>query len=139
MDLFAGSGAVGLEALSRKARTVTFVEKSKVLVEVIRDNAALCGYPDRCRIIYADFQSALRDLHRNKQRFDMAFADPPYNQGLIGETIRALTQYPVLQEDGILALQHSIREELPPAAGWSLADQRKYGDNYLSFIRMDRT
>lgn len=138
LDLFAGSGSVGLEALSRNARAVTFVEKSKILAGVIRENAVLCGYPDKCRVICADIQTALRDLYCHKQRFDLAFADPPYNQGLIGETIRALKEYPVLQEDGMLALQHSIREALPAMDGWSLTDQRKYGDNYLSFIRMDR-
>lgn len=138
LDLYAGSGSVGLEALSREARTAVFVEKNKVLAGVIHDNAVLCGYPDRCRIIDADVQSALRDLYRQKQRFDMVFADPPYDQGLIGETIRALKTYPVLQEDGILALQHSVREALPSADGWTLVDQRKYGDHYLSFIRMDR-
>lgn len=138
MDLFAGSGSVGLEALSRKAKKVVFVEKSKVLIGVIHDNVALCGYSEKCRIIHADIQSALRDLYRNKCRFDVIFADPPYNQGFIGETLKVLKEYPVLQAGGIVVLQHSIREQLTPlAAGWSMADQRKYGDNLLTFIRMD--
>ena len=137
MDLFAGSGSVGLEALSRKAKNVAFVEKSKALVGVIHENILLCGYSEKCQIIHADIQSALRDLYRKKCRFNVIFADPPYNQGLIGETIKALNEYPVLQEEGIIVLQHSVREQLAPLTdGWFIADQRKYGDNLLTFIRM---
>jgi 16S rRNA (guanine966-N2)-methyltransferase len=138
LDLFAGSGSVGLEALSRQAKKVAFVEKSKILIGVIRENVSLCGYSEKCLIIHADIQSALRDLYRKKCRFNVIFADPPYNQGFIGETLKALKEYPVLQEDGIIALQHSIREQLTPLSdGWFVADQRKYGDNLLTFIRMD--
>ncbi|MEE9911191.1 MAG: 16S rRNA (guanine(966)-N(2))-methyltransferase RsmD [Deltaproteobacteria bacterium] len=138
LDLFAGSGSVGLEALSREAKTATFVEKSKVLIEVIRENANLCGYSERCLLIHADVHSAVRDLCRKKNRYHVIFADPPYNQGLIGETLNVLKEYPVLQESGIMVLQHSIREPLTKLADdWSVVDQRKYGDNLLSFIRMD--
>lgn len=138
LDLFAGSGSVGLEAASRQARAVTFVEKSKALVAVIRENAAGCGYSDQCLIIHADIQSALRDLYGRGCKFDMIFADPPYNQGRIGETMQLLKEYPVLQEDGFIILQHSIREQLKPLPeGWLMTDQRRYGDNLITFIRMD--
>jgi len=138
LDLFAGSGSVGLEALSRQAKWAVFVEKSKILSGVIRENISSCGYSEKCLIIQADIESALRDLYRGKCRFDVIFADPPYNQGYIGETLQVLNEYPVLQADGILVLQHSSREKLPSLPdGWSLADQRKYGDNLLTFIRMD--
>ncbi len=138
LDLFAGSGSVGLEALSRKAKAVTFVEKSKVLIGVIHENASLCVCSEKCRIIHADIKSALRDLYRKECRFNVIFADPPYNQGFISETLKVLKEYPVLQEGGILVLQHSTRELLTPLTdGWFVADQRKYGDNLLTFIRMD--
>jgi 16S rRNA (guanine966-N2)-methyltransferase len=137
LDLFAGSGSVGLEALSRKAKAVTFVEKNKVLVEVIRENVSMCGYSEKCLLVQADVQSALRDLYKKKCRYDVVFADPPYNQGLIEETLTVLKKYPVLQDGGALVMQHSVREPLPELEnGWSVEDQRKYGDNYLSFIRM---
>ena len=138
LDLFAGSGSVGLEALSRQAKSVTFVEKNKILVDVIRENVSMCGYSEKSLLLQADVQSALRDLYKKKCRYDVIFADPPYNQGLIGDTISWLAKYPVWQEGGIIVLQHSIREQLPELLdGWSVEDQRKYGDNYLSFIRMD--
>lgn len=138
LDLFAGSGSVGLEALSRKAKSVTFVEKNKSLIDVIRENVSLCGYSEKCLLVHADVQSALRDLYKKKCRYNVVFADPPYNQGLIEETLTVLKKYPVLQDGGALVIQHSVRESLPEFKdGWSVEDQRKYGDNYLSFIRMD--
>jgi len=139
LDLFAGSGSVGLEAASRGAKTVAFVEKSKTLVAVIRDNASGCGYSEKCQIIHADLQSALRDLYRKNCRFDVIFSDPPYNQGWIGETLKALKEYPVLQEDGLIIFQHSIREQVTPLPDrWFIENQRKYGDNLITFIRMER-
>lgn len=138
LDLFAGSGSVGLEALSRKAKSVTFVEKNKILIDVIRENVSMCGYSDKCLLVHADVQSALRDLYKKKCRYNVVFADPPYNQGLIEETLTVLKRNPVLEDSGVIVIQHSIREPLPELKdGWSVGDQRKYGDNYLSFIRMD--
>lgn len=138
LDLFAGSGSVGLEALSRSAKNATFVEKSKVLAGFIHQNISSCGYSDQCRILQADILSALRDLSRKKYRFDIIFADPPYNEGFVGDTISALREYPVLEEGGVIVVQHSVREKLTSLPdGWFVADQRKYGDNILTFIRTD--
>lgn len=137
LDLFAGSGSVGLEALSRKAKKVVFVEKSKSLAGIIRENVSLCGYSEKSLVVAADIQYALRDLCGKQNRFDIVFADPPYHQGLISETLKLLGQYAVLQEAGIIILQHSQKEQpevLPE--GMYLADQRKYGENILTFVRM---
>jgi len=138
LDLFAGSGSVGLEAASRQAKKVAFVEKSKDLAEIIHENVSLCGYSEQCQVIHADVRSALRDLYGENCRFDVIFADPPYHQGFIGKTLSALNEYPVLQKEGIIVFQHSVREPIKTLPdGWSVADQRKYGDNLLTFIRVE--
>ncbi|MFO7570941.1 MAG: 16S rRNA (guanine(966)-N(2))-methyltransferase RsmD [Smithellaceae bacterium] len=137
LDLFAGSGAVGLEAASRKAASVVLVEKSKLLAAVIADNIALCRCPDVCTVIHADVSSALRNLYEKGIRFDVIFADPPYSRGLIRETFTALMDYPLLKTAGILVFQHSNREQQPSMPeGWFMFDQRQYGDNLLTFIRV---
>jgi 16S rRNA (guanine966-N2)-methyltransferase len=136
LDLYAGSGSVGLEAASRKAKKVVFVEKNRDLIGTIRENVSLCGYADRCLIIHADIQTALRDLHRQKSGFDVVFADPPYNRGFIAETLRLLTEYPIFGENGFVVLQHSIKEQLAISPEWFITDQRKYGDNLLTLLRM---
>lgn len=143
LDLFAGAGTVGLEALSRQAGKAVFVEKNKDLIAVIKKNAALCGYLDQCQIVQGDVQSVLRSFYFQKYKFDVIFADPPYNKGHIDATLKTFTENPVSGEDGLMVLQHSIRENpsfLPE--GWFVTEQRKYGDNALTFIRMaayDRT
>jgi 16S rRNA (guanine966-N2)-methyltransferase len=136
LDLYAGSGSVGLEAASRKAKKIVFVEKNRDLIGTIRENVSLCGYADRCLIIHADIQTALRNLYRQKNGFDVVFADPPYNRGFIAETLRLLTEYPVIQENGFVVLQHSIKEQLALSTEWFITDQRKYGDNLLTLLRM---
>ncbi|MDD4357242.1 MAG: 16S rRNA (guanine(966)-N(2))-methyltransferase RsmD [Smithellaceae bacterium] len=136
LDLYAGSGSVGLEAASRKAKKVVFVEKNRELIGTIRENVSWCGYADRCLIIHADIQTALRDLYRKKSGFDVIFADPPYNRGFIGETLRLLTEYPVYGENGFIVLQHSRKEQPPLSTEWFITDQRKYGDNLLTLLRM---
>ena len=137
MDLYAGSGSVGLEALSRGAKRAVFVEKNKELAGIIRKNAGICGYMDRSLIMEADVQAALDDLYELGQKFTFVFADPPYNQGFVAETIKSLKNSSVCRDDGIVVLQHSVREPLPPPEGWELANQRKYSDHFLSFLRMD--
>ena len=139
LDLFAGSGSVGLEALSRKAKQIVFVEKSKSLAGIIRKNVALCGFQQKSLVIASDVQDALRDLCIRHFQFDIVFADPPYHHGLISDTLMLLHKFPVLQKDGIIILQHSQKEtpiELPD--GLCLDDQRKYGENILTFIKDGR-
>lgn len=138
LDLFAGSGSVGLEAASRGAKQIVFVEKSGKLIGVLRENVSLCGCSEQARIIHDGVASALCVLYDQPGRFDVIFADPPYGQGFIGETLGALRNCPVIREGGILVLQHSVREPLPELPKpWLVADQRKYGENLLTFIRMD--
>jgi len=138
LDLFAGSGSVGLEALSRKARKVVFVEKNKSLSGIILRNVSSCGYADKSVVISTDFQIALRGFFEKQCRFDVIFSDPPYHQGLIEETLKQLVKFPLLLKDGIIVLQHSDKEkpsELPD--GIFITDQRKYGENFLTFARIE--
>jgi len=138
LDLFAGSGSVGLEALSRKAKKVVFVEKNKALSDIIVRNVNACGYSDKSLVIDTDFQSALRGLFEKQYRFDVIFSDPPYHQGLIEETLRQLVKFPLLLKNGVIVLQHSGREkpsELPE--GVFITDQRKYGENILTFAGIE--
>ncbi|MDD3250450.1 MAG: 16S rRNA (guanine(966)-N(2))-methyltransferase RsmD [Smithellaceae bacterium] len=138
LDLFAGSGSVGLEAASRGAKQIVFVEKNGKLIGVIRENVSLCGCSEQSRIIHDDIALALRALSDQSCRFDVIFADPPYGRGFIGQTLTALQSCPVMEKSGTLVLQHSVREPLPALPGtWFVADRRKYGENLLTFIRMD--
>jgi 16S rRNA (guanine966-N2)-methyltransferase len=139
LDLFAGSGSVGLEAASRGAQGVYFVEKNKHLVEVIKKNIQKCCLDKNCRIIAGDIEFGLRDLFRKKNEFDIIFADPPYCQDLVEEPLKSLSKYNVLKEDGVIVIQHSIKENITELVDDNIyqTDQRKYGDNALTFFKME--
>jgi 16S rRNA (guanine966-N2)-methyltransferase len=139
LDLFAGSGSVGLEAASRGAQGVFYVEKNKHLIEVIKKNIQTCCLDNNCRIIAGDIEFGLRDLFRKKYEFDIIFADPPYNRDLVEATLKSLSKYQVLRKDGIIVIQHSIKEKFNKPEGDNIyqTDQRKYGDNALTFLKME--
>jgi len=139
LDLFAGSGSVGLEAVSRGAQEVYFVEKNKDLVALIKKNIQTCCFDKNCSIIAKDIEHGLSDLFKNKCEVDIIFADPPYNRNLVGTTLNLLNKYQILKEDGMVIIQHSIKESFTGTVDDNvyLTDQRKYGDSALTFLKME--
>jgi 16S rRNA (guanine(966)-N(2))-methyltransferase RsmD len=96
LDLFAGTGAVGIEALSRGAETAVFVEQSRPALRVLRENLARCRLAERATVLAMPVADALRRLARAGQRFDGVFIDPPYGRGLLDETLTELARLPLL-------------------------------------------
>jgi 16S rRNA (guanine966-N2)-methyltransferase len=135
LDLFAGSGNVGLESLSRGALCAVFVERDLRLVEAIRKSITQLAFSARAEVIAADAERGIGRLAQ-KKRFDLIFADPPYDEGFAIETLKWLERGELLAENGIIVLQHSIRETLEELQIQTLAvtDQRRYGDTVLSFF-----
>jgi 16S rRNA (guanine966-N2)-methyltransferase len=137
LDMFAGCGNCGLEALSRGAGRAVFLEKEPRLVDVIRENIGLLGFQGRAEVIAADAEQGVRRLAKKAERFDILFADPPYETGFIPEIIKWLEGTDLLAENGIIVLQHSVREVLEGSCvqAMAVADQRRYGDTMLSFLK----
>jgi 16S rRNA (guanine966-N2)-methyltransferase len=137
LDLFAGSGNVGLESLSRGTLHAVFVERDPRLVEAIRKSLAQLAYNAKAEVIAADAERGLGRLVRQKRRFDLIFSDPPYDEGLAVETLKWLDRGDLLSENGIIVLQHSIREnpEELQIRSMAIMDQRRYGDTVLSFLK----
>jgi 16S rRNA (guanine966-N2)-methyltransferase len=137
LDLFAGSGNVGLESLSRGVQFAVFVERDVRLAEAIRKCLSQLGLGERAEVIAADAERGLGRLVQRKERFDIVFADPPYDEGLAIETLKWLERGDVLAESGIVVLQHSIREKLEglQISAMVVTDQRRYGDTVLSFLK----
>jgi 16S rRNA (guanine966-N2)-methyltransferase len=140
LDLFAGSGSVGLEAASRGVQKVCFVEKNIKLAAIIGNNASACCPDNNYSIIASDIEQALRDLFKKRFEFDIIFADPPYNRNLVGTTISLLNKYQIFNEDGVVVIQHSIKESIAEflVDNIHLTDQRKYGENALTFLKMEK-
>jgi len=133
LDLFAGSGAVGLEALSRGARWVDFVEEDPGRATNIRNHLTDFGWSEQGQIHRL---SARKYLARVKERFDILFVDPPYAGPLLAETVKQILSTKILADDGILVLEHASSS--PPEIGGlethSLKTYR-YGDTMLSVYR----
>lgn len=140
IDLFAGCGNVGLEALSRGACRSVFVEKDFRLIEAIKKNLCLLGFEVRAEVIAADVETGMRRLQKKGERFDLLFADPPYQEGFLEEILNWLEGAELLTENGTIILQHSLREPLNPSVNRPLlvTDQRRYGDTLLTFLEKRR-
>ena len=135
LDLFAGTGNLGIEALSRGATRTVFVEKEKLAIDLIKKNLSHCGFDDRFHIITGEVERAIRHLHRKGEVFDLIFLDPPYRRGLVQKTLGILQAQPLHHEDSILVIEHDRRETLSELTeGWTLARKRQFGDTVVSFI-----
>jgi len=140
LDLFAGTGSYGIEALSRGAREVVLVELDPRAVAVIRKNLALTGLGQRATVIRGDALREIRRLSRQGRRFDVVGVAPPYFHGLGPRVLEVLDGHPVLAEDGVVYIQRHRTEELPPRTSTLvLARDYRYGDTVLSFYRPERT
>ncbi|HPK54703.1 MAG TPA: 16S rRNA (guanine(966)-N(2))-methyltransferase RsmD [Smithellaceae bacterium] len=137
LDLFAGSGSVGIEAASRGAQEIILIEKDKKIAAAAQRNIDICGFDKQCRLLVSDTGTGLRGLYRKKCIFDFVFADPPYSRGLVEETIRVLKENPVMTGESIIIIQHSVREDVLVLLEEeiNLQEQRKYGDSILSFLK----
>ena len=140
VDLFAGSGNVGLEALSRGASKVVFIEKDAVMANSIKRNAREMGFSDKCKVLAAEAVKGIRQVHKDGEIFDIVFADPPYERDFIKKIFQCLGEANIVAEDGVLIVQHSKREQVlgQQTGNFVLTDQRRYGDTLLSFYKITK-
>ncbi len=133
LDLYAGTGALALEALSRGCARATCVERDRRAAEVLRENAAACGFADRVEVLVAALPAGLSRLPPG--RFALAFVDPPYAEGP-GAVLPGLPA--LLAPGGRAVVEHDARRPPPDLAGaLSLVDRRAYGDTGISIYRRE--
>jgi 16S rRNA (guanine966-N2)-methyltransferase len=130
LDLFAGSGAMGLEALSRGAKQVTFVENNRDALAAIKKNIASLQVEEQCTVFSLDIFKALQRLDAQKQRFDLIYADPPYGEGLGTSILEFLDRHPLLATNGSLFIEESLLHP-PPLQHLKLRGERKIGNTHL--------
>jgi 16S rRNA (guanine(966)-N(2))-methyltransferase RsmD len=143
VDGFAGSGALGCEALSRGAAFVAFVESDTEAVLSIRENIERLGFDVQrgaWRVVHLDIERGLRQLAHAEPPFDLILLDPPYRTGEGKKALNAVVEYAMLAPAGMVVIEHDRRTELPPDVGplqrWK---QHRYGDTVLSFYRAGHT
>lgn len=131
LDLFAGSGQLGLEAVSRGAAHTVLVDNAKESIAVLRQNAAHCGFGERVEVVQAD---ALTFLASNKKKFDLVFLDPPYRMGLLQKTLPLVVKS--MNPGGTIFCEHPSDEQLPEEAGEFCAVKTyRYGKISLTMYR----
>ena len=138
LDLFAGSGAVGLEAISRGAESVVFVEQSRRALALLEVNIELCGAAESARIVARDALSALRSFAAQGFQFDITYVDPPYDANLYAPALALLGTRDLLAPDGVAVVERRSRDRLAGEYG-ELRHYRDvtHGGSTLAFYHRD--
>ncbi|HJO03756.1 MAG TPA: 16S rRNA (guanine(966)-N(2))-methyltransferase RsmD [Acidobacteriota bacterium] len=127
LDLFAGSGALGLEAVSRGARGATFVECHRKVATVLRANIAACDLESECEVVLSDYRAAVRRLSTTHPPFDLVFVDPPYGSGQGIECLAQLSAGQLVAEGGRVILEQGRHESAELPAQWELLRTLRIG------------
>lgn len=134
LDGFAGTGSVGIEALSRGAQKAVFVEESYPAAGIIKHNIEKCGAMDRARIMVKEFNRAVIQLGQEKARFDIIFLDPPYRLLDERNPLKVIKKRAILAPGGLIALRHHFKTRFE-AKHFRLRRQVTLGDDTLSFYQ----
>lgn len=134
LDIFAGYGGVGLEALSRGALFCFFIEKNRQCVKIIKDNLALTGFTDCAAVIPKTADLALAELAEKGKAFELVYLDPPYFSPALPATLRRLSSLPLLIPGGLAVVEHHRRDNDWLDPDWTVIKEKRYGDTMLTFL-----
>lgn len=138
LDLFAGTGALGLEALSRGAEFAVFVDQSIQSADIVTDNIKTCGMADCATLVKASVMTSLAKL-RTHAPFDLIFLDPPYNQNLIGPVLDGIVKNTLLAKRGVICVESARDEAVPETiAGLVFLSRKEYGSTAVTFFALNQ-
>jgi 16S rRNA (guanine(966)-N(2))-methyltransferase RsmD len=138
IDLFAGVGSVGIEALSRGAKKVTFAELSNISLSLIKYNVNMLNFNDRAKVVKCD---VIKDFEILQDKYDIVFMGPPYKDGykkalaLTYYVLKKVVKYDILKDDAVLIAQRHIKEPVGNIVGLECFRVEKYGDTVISFYK----
>ena len=133
LDLFAGFGGIGLEALSRGAYETVFMDKSEENAKIIEENIKMLDYEDKSKVVTADVLDSLGLLRGD---FDVIFMDPPYKQeGLYTAALEEIEKYKLLHPTGIIIMEHHFEAELDLKPQYDIIKERRYGNAALTLVK----
>lgn len=135
LDLFAGTGNLGLESWSRGAKGVTFIDESRESLRLVQSNITKCRAEKDCSVIKGNAVNVIERLEQQGKLFDFAFCDPPYNKGWLAKIVNALKLHPILQQGGYLVVERAVHEALEDLpACFELVRSEKYGETIVDFL-----
>ena len=132
LDVFCGTGAIGIEALSRGAQSAVFVDTN---VSLLIRNLALTGFTEKAAVLKGDYPAAIRKLSEKHQEFDIIFMDPPYYKGLIPPAAKLISDMGLLDPQGLLAAESAPDEYMPPIDDLSLYKIKRYSTSVFFFYQ----
>ncbi len=136
LDLFAGTGAMGIEALSRDAEYAVFIDNNRSACSVIKKNITSCGIEDSTTIIKRNALKRLDWTKSIRPCFDIVFIDPPYNRNFIKPSLKNLVKSRLLKKEACIIVEHSVSEFIPEEIeSFITIDQRKYGKSMVTFLQ----
>jgi 16S rRNA (guanine966-N2)-methyltransferase len=136
LDLFAGTGSLGIEALSRGAAAAVFIDKAPQAIKTLHRNISSCFLEAQSTVLKRDVLRGLSFLRSVDLAFDLIFIDPPYDKGFVERTMQLLDRAKTTSDEASIIIEHSKREVLPEEmARFAITDQRHYGKTLVSFYR----
>ena len=137
LDVFAGTGNLGIEALSRGAAAAVFIDENREAVTLVKKNLELAGFADRSKVLQKEALSALKWLEKSEGPFGLVFLDPPYQVGLSEKVLEYLASAELIDESSMVIAETAAKEKLPSEFGrLQEFDKRVYGDTALSFFSL---
>ena len=138
LDLFSGSGALGIEALSRGAKEAVLCDNSHKAIQIINKNLEETRLIDKAKVVNRGYIDAIKQLHKQSQKFDIIFLDPPYKTDYVIKSINYILEYKLIAEDGIIVVETDDKnkiEGIEDNKDLEVYDTRKYGIVHVIFIR----
>lgn len=138
LDLFAGTGSLGIECLSRGANKCVFVDKSKESINIVKSNIKKARVENESIVLNLDFKSAISSLALKKEKFDVIFMDPPYYKNMFNDALLAVDEKELLKEDGIIVVEHDTVDKFPDNMGRLYKSrEKKYGNTTITFYKLE--
>ena len=135
LDLFAGSGNLGIEAISNGASRAYFVDINKECIKVINDNIRTFGIDKDCVVLHKDYKDSLKYFGDNNIKFDIIFIDPPYKFNIRNELLSMIIDKDIINNGGIIVFEYANEEVLEDESNFNLIKHKKYGDKYISVYK----
>jgi len=134
LDLFGGTGGIGIEALSRGAKHVVFIDSSIKSVKVLKGNLERLDIKNNVEVFNTDYSTAVSKLHKFGKEFDIIFIDPPYSVGIAQDALKQINEHPILSQSGLIIVEHDTKDEMPESLGkLYMYRSKQYGNTALSF------